>query len=81
VAAIPEELIVFIQVLGEDEDLRAWFDSFAETPSWRRIEEFRQLAARMHAGGEHRDLVTATAMLAEPGIYEAVVQTLAEQEQ
>jgi hypothetical protein len=81
VAAIPEELIVFIQVLGEDEDLWAWFNSFAEAPAWRRTEEFRRLAARMQAGGEHPDLVTATAMLAEPGIYDAVVRTLAEQDQ
>ena len=74
---LPEELITFIQVLEEDEDLRAWFDSFADTPEWQRAEEFRKLAARMHAGGEHADLVRATAMLAEPDVYRAVVATLA----
>jgi hypothetical protein len=73
---IPEELVTFIEVLGEDDDLRAWFDSFAETPDWRRAEEFRQLAMRMHAGGEHPHLIRATALLAEPDIYAAVVATL-----
>ena len=74
---LPEELITFIAVLEEDEDLRAWFDSFAETPAWQRVDEFRQLAARMHAGGEHADLVRATALLAEDAVYRAVVATLA----
>jgi hypothetical protein len=73
---IPEELVTFIRVLEEDEDLRAWFDSFADSPDWQRADEFRRLAMRMHAGGEHADLVRATAMLAEPEIYAAVVATL-----
>ena len=68
--------MTFIEVLGEDGDLRAWFDSFADSPEWRRADEFRKLAMRMHAAGEHPHLVRATAMLAEPEIYAAVVATL-----
>lgn len=73
---IPEELVTFIEVLQEDGDLRAWFDSFGESPEWQRADEFRRLAMRMHAGGEHPHLVRATAMLAEPEIFAAVVVTL-----
>ena len=73
---IPEELVTFIEVLHEDGDLRAWFDSFADSPEWQRADEFRRLAMRMHGGGEHPHLVRATALLAEPEIYAAVVSTL-----
>ena len=72
----PEELVTFIQVLQEDDDLRAWFDSFAEAPEWKRSDEFQRLAMKMHGAGEHPHLVRATAMLAEPEIYAAVVSTL-----
>lgn len=72
--------MTFVEVLGEDEDLRAWFDSFVDAPHWQRAEEFRKLAARMHAAGEHPDLVRTTALLAEPGIYEAVNAALAGEE-
>jgi hypothetical protein len=75
---LPEELVTFVEVLGEDEDLRAWFESFADAPHWQRAEEFRKLAARMHAAGEHPDLVRATVLLAEPEVYGAVRKTLAE---
>jgi hypothetical protein len=77
---LPEELITFVRVLEEDEDLRAWFDSFADTPDLLRQQEFRGLAARMQAGGEHADLVRATALLSEPEIYRAVVAILSEAE-
>ena len=73
---IPDELVTFIEVLQEDGDLRAWFDSYGDSPEWQRADEFRRLAMRMHAGGEHPDLVRATALLAEPDIYASVVATL-----
>jgi hypothetical protein len=79
VPKIPEDLVTFIQVLEEDEDLRAWFDSFAEASQWKREEEFRTLAERMQAGGEHPDLVRATALLAETEVYEAVRAVLKEE--
>ena len=50
-SAVPEELVTFVQVLAEDDDLRAWFESFAATPDGPREMEFRGLAARMHAAG------------------------------
>jgi hypothetical protein len=75
--AIPEELITFVQVLQEDGDLRAWFESFAEMPEWQRADEFRRLAARMQSGGEHPDLIRATALLAEPQVYAAVSAIIA----
>ena len=70
--------MTFVQVLGEDEDLRAWFHSFADAPQWRRAEEFRKLAARMQAAGEHPDLIRTTALLAEPEVYSAVSAALEE---
>lgn len=73
--------MTFVQVLGEDEDLRAWFDSFAGAPQWRRAEEFRQLAARMQTAGEHPDLIRATVLLAEPEVYSAVQAALGERKE
>lgn len=79
-SGIPDELVTFVEVLGEDQDLRAWFESFADTPHWQRAEEFRKLATRMQAAGEHPDLIRATALLAEPEIYGAVNAALAGEE-
>ena len=70
--------MTFVHVLTEDEDLRAWFDSFADAPEWQRTEEFRKLAARMQDAGEHPDLVRATGLLASPEVYRAVGVALKE---
>jgi hypothetical protein len=75
-SAVPEELAKLVQVLAEDGDLRAWFDSLAGTPDDMRSEELREIAARMKAAGEHPELIQATALLAEPHIYQAVRLTL-----
>ena len=77
-SAVPDELVTFVQVLAEDDDLRAWFESFHDTPDARREAEFRGLAARMHAAGEARKLVAATALLANPAIYRAAQAALRE---
>lgn len=70
--------MTFVQVLTEDEDLRAWFESFDNAPEWKRAEEFRKLAARMQDAGEHPDLVRATGLLANPEVYRAVGVALKE---
>ena len=62
-SAVPDELVTFVQVLAEDDDLRAWFESFADVSAGRREMEFRGLAARMHAAGEALELIAATALL------------------
>ncbi len=77
-SAIPEELVTFIQVLTEDEDLRAWFESFGGTPEPQRGVEFHELAARMHAGGEEPELIRATALLADPDVLRAAQIALRE---
>ena len=70
--------MTFVQVLAEDDDLRAWFESFAATPDGPREMEFRGLAARMHAVGEAPELIAATAMLANPEIYLGAQAALSE---
>ena len=77
-SAVPEELVTFVQVLAEDDDLRAWFESFANAPDGQREVEFRGLAARMHAAGEAQELIAATAMLANSEIYRAAQAALGE---
>ena len=77
-SAVPEELVTFVQVLADDADLRAWFESFTETPEAQRAAEFRRLAARMHAGGESPELIRATALLAERGVFQAAQTALQE---
>ena len=68
---IPDELVTFVQVLVEDEDLRAWFESFVEVSDGERARGFLELAARMQAAGERQDLITATTLLATPEIFRA----------
>ena len=77
-AAVLDELTKFIAVLVEDEDLRAWFESFAALPEMLRAAEFAGLAGRMRAAGEDAELVRATALLAEVEIYEGVRRALQE---
>ena len=77
-AVVLDELTKFIAVLVEDEELRAWFESFESMPETLRGAEFVGLAGRMRAAGEDAELVRATALLAEPEIYEGVRRTLRE---
>jgi hypothetical protein len=74
----PETLVRFIQALAEDEDLQLWFESLADVSERERAGEFRQMAARMEASGEHAELAHTIGLLAAPGIYEAVRTALAE---
>jgi hypothetical protein len=78
VSAVPDELVTFVQVLTEDDDLRAWFESFAEVPEHERAAEFRRLAAQMQAAGEAREFVQATALLAETEVFRAAQAALRE---
>ena len=75
-SAIPDELVTFVQVLAGDDDLRAWFESFHDTPDVRREAEFRALAARMHAAGEAQELIAATALLANAEVWRAAHEAL-----
>jgi hypothetical protein len=76
VSHIPEELVRFVQVLVEDDDLRAWFESFRETPGAQREVAFLGLAARMHAAGEAPELIAATALLAKAEVFHAAEAAL-----
>ena len=75
---IPDELVRFVQVLAEDDDLRAWFESFSEMPDVEREVGFRALAGRMQAAGEAPELIAATALLANAEIYRAAEMALRE---
>lgn len=74
--ALPEELVKFVQVLTEDDDLRGWFETVAALSEPTRAVEFQQLAARMGAAGEHAELVQATSLLAHPWVFRAVEAAL-----
>jgi hypothetical protein len=71
VSGVPDELVTFVQVLAEDDDLRAWFESFVDTSESERAKVFLELAARMQAAGERQELITATTLLAAPEIFRA----------
>jgi hypothetical protein len=71
VSSVPDELVTFVQVLAEDDDLRAWFESFVDSSDSERATAFLKLAARMQAAGERQELITATTMLAMPEVFRA----------
>ena len=75
---IPGELVTVVQVLAEDDDLRAWFESFRATPDAEREAKFRALAAKMQAAGEAPELIAATALLAKTEVYLAAEVALRE---
>jgi hypothetical protein len=68
--------VQFLQVLQEDDELRAWFESFADLPPQQRAASFTAMAAKMQAAGEHPELVQATALLADAGVYEGMQRAL-----
>ena len=74
--AVRDEFVRFLQVLLEDADLRAWFVALDRIPDAARHAEFVRIAGEMRDAGEHPELIHATALLAQPGIYRAVRQTL-----
>jgi len=74
--AVREELVRFLQVLVDDADLRAWFVALEQLPDAARHVEFVRIAGEMRAAGEHPDLIHATALLAQPGVYRAMRLTL-----
>lgn len=77
-SSIPEELVTFVQVLAEDADLRAWFESFRDTRDEVREMEFCALATKMHAAGEAPELIAATALLAKREVFQAAQIALVE---
>jgi hypothetical protein len=76
-AGIPESLVQLVQALADDEHLRAWFESLAMFSPRERGAEFQSVAARMKAE-QHPELAHAVALLAAPGMYEAVQAAVSE---
>ncbi|MEO7319395.1 MAG: hypothetical protein ABIZ56_10440 [Chthoniobacteraceae bacterium] len=68
---VPDELVTFVQVLVEDDDLRAWFESFQAASDGEREAEFRTIAAKMQAAGEEPGLIASTSLLAKPEVFRA----------
>jgi hypothetical protein len=76
---IPDALVRFVQALVADEELRLWFESLADVSIRERAAEFQATAARMRAGSDdYEELAHATALLAAPGVYEAVLKAMRE---
>jgi hypothetical protein len=69
---LPESLVRFAQVLAEDESLRIWFESLGEVSPRVRAAEFKHMAVRMQQNPAAAELAHATALLAAPGMYEAL---------
>jgi hypothetical protein len=73
---LPDTLVRFAQVLVEDDDLRLWFDRLADVPPGVRAAEFKSMAARMQEADYPAELTHATALLAAPGMYEALKEAV-----
>ena len=76
---VADEAAKLVQVLLEDAALRDWFDSLGAKSEATRSAELREMAAKMQAAGEETTITTITALLAEPPIFQAVQQALAEE--
>jgi hypothetical protein len=73
VSDLPDALVAIVQALVADEDLALWFESLGDASAAARSVEFREMCARMQAGGSDPELSLAVGLLATPGAYEGVL--------
>jgi len=77
-AEVPQEMVNLAHALIETKDLRAWFYALERLPISVRQTAFSEMAAQMRRAGEDSELANAVASLANPKIYQSVLETVRE---
>lgn len=73
---IPEELVRFIQVLSEENNLKAWFLSLENLPDNVRSSELERMAIKMKSNNEDPPLISLVESLINKSIYDAILKTV-----
>jgi hypothetical protein len=78
VTELPDSIVRIVQVLVEDEDLQLWFEHLESCTPATRARELRETATRMRNVSPDRDIADGLALIATPGVYEAVLASVRE---
>ncbi len=73
-----EKLPIIVQVIKNNRELRESFRRLAASPAAMRRNDIDSIVAAMNAGNEDPDLITAFQMLADPIVFGAVEEALAD---
>ena len=71
-----DSLARMVQVIGADQNLRAWFGKLACTSPVGRRDEIYVMIQRMSAEGQNADLVASFELLADSRVFEAACTAL-----
>jgi hypothetical protein len=77
-AEVPDSVVNLAHALVETRHLRAWFYALERLPVSFRATAFSKMAAQMRAGGEDPKLADAVASLANPKMYQSILETVRE---
>ena len=77
-AEIPEGVVNLAHALVEAQHLRAWFYALERLPASFRETAFSEMAAQIRDAGEDPGLADAVASLANPKMYQSVLETVLE---
>jgi hypothetical protein len=77
-AEVPESIVNLAHALVETHHLRAWFYAPERLPVSFRETAFSEMATQMRAAGEDPKLADAVASLANPKMYQSVLETVRE---
>jgi hypothetical protein len=75
---IPEGIVNLAHALVETQHLRAWFYALERLPVSFRETAFSEMAAQMRTAAEDPRLADAVASLANPKVYQSVLDTVRE---
>ena len=75
---IPEGMVNLAHALVETQHLRAWFYALERLPVSFRETAFSEMAAQMRNAGEEPRLADAVASLANPKMYQSVLEAVRE---
>jgi hypothetical protein len=75
---VPEKMVDVAHALVETQQLRAWFYALERLPLSLRETAFSHMAAHMRSAGEDATFADAVASLANPKIYQTVLETVRE---
>lgn len=75
---VSEGMVNLTHAFVEAQHLRAWFYALERLPISFREMAFREMAAQMRRAGEDPKLADAVASLANPKMYQSVLETVRE---
>ncbi|HXJ58884.1 MAG TPA: hypothetical protein VNU68_19665 [Verrucomicrobiae bacterium] len=73
-----DNLTRMAQVIGRDQQLRAWFSALAQMPAVERRNEIFSTSERMRSEGKDEDLVVSFRLLADTRVFDAAWLALQE---